>query len=184
MSLPASLRRQIESWVRPLYIELDGVDAFDTVERRGGVVRDLLESSEVDNEYLELLLLFHGTVKSLGSTDPRSRWWLFLRGLGLADERILRLSQGLSRWRESPQGPEEEALHDAELLEEVGIVATAQRIWRAGRKRFVLARALATLDAGPVVERFRTAEGRRLAGERRAEAEVWIETLRSAAARG
>ncbi len=173
------VRAQIESWVRPLYAELDGVDTFPVVERRAARVARLLDGEAVDEVYLELLLLFHGTVKGLGSTDPRGRWWLFLRGLGIADVRIHHLSQGLARWEESPAGPEEEALHDAVLLEEVGVLAAASRIWRAGRKRVALTRAVSTLDAGPVPERFRTAEGRRLARRRRAAAEAWISTLRA-----
>ncbi len=177
-------RAQIEGWVRPLYVELDGVDTFPVVERRAARVEQLLaaDGNSGDAEYLELLLLFHGTVKGLGSTDPRGRWWLFLRGLGIPDERIHRLARGLSRWEESPQGAEEEALHDAVLLEEVGILAAASRIWRAGRKRVAIARAVSTLDGGPVPERFRTSEGRRVAGERRAAAEAWISTLRTDAA--
>jgi hypothetical protein len=182
MSLAAGTRRQVERFVRPFYVELDGVDTFETVARRSELVSRLLDGRPVDAEYLDLLLLFHGTVKRLGSTAPGSRWWLFLRGLGLADELVGRLAIGLGRWRDAPAGPEEEVLHDAELLEEVGVVACARRIWRAGRKRVDLARALSTLEAGPPAARFRTELGRRLATERAADAAEWIEILRRAAA--
>ena len=101
----------------------------------------------------------------------------FLRGLGLTDDRLLRLARSLGRWRETPNGPEEEALHDAELLEQVGVVAAAGQIWRAGRKRTPLARAIPTLSAGPAPERFRTEEGRRMAEAARREAEGWLEVL-------
>ena len=180
MSLAPSTRREIESYVRPLYVELDGIDTFGNVERREAVVGGLLGEREADREYLELLLLFHGSVKSLGSTDPRGRWWLLLRGLGIPEQMIRRLSIGLGRWREDPRGPEEEALHDAELLEQVGVVACAQQLWRAGRKRVALPRAVSTLNAGPAPERFKTSEGRRLAAAGRGATQAWIDVLRQA----
>ena len=88
MSLDEERRRQIETWVRPLYVELDGVDTFDVVARRSSLVGSLLDESlldggSIDEVYLELLLLYHGTAHRIGSTDPGGRWWLFLQGLGL-----------------------------------------------------------------------------------------------------
>ena len=177
MSLSPSQRQQIESWVRPLYVELDGVDTFGLVARRQQLATRLIDGAAADGDYLELLALFHGPGRRLGSTDRRGRWWLFLHGLGLSDDLLHRLSAGLGRWQVTPQGIEEEALHDAVLMEDVGILACAQRIWQAGRKRVPLDRVLATLDAGAVAERFKTAAGSRLAAARREAANVWIEGL-------
>ena len=182
MSLDAARRAQIETYVRPLYVELDGVDSFHRVDRRRRLARGLVVDDTIDEPYLELLLLFHGTVKSLGSTEPGGRWWLFLRNLGVEEALLRRVAAGLGRWRETPSGPEEEALHDAELLESVGVAACARRLWTAGRKRVDFARALATLDAGPAPERFRTPEGRRRAARGRESAEEWLTALRRAAA--
>lgn len=179
MSLEGPHRLKIESWVRPLYVELDGVDTFDRVVRRHALAMDLLDGDEAaDEELLELLLLFHGPGRRLGSTEPRGRWWLFLRGLGFAEPRLRQLSAGLARWQVAPQTVEEEVLHDAVLIEEVGIAACAQRLWQAGRKRVPLTRALAVLDPGPVAERFKTVAGRRLASARHEAAEAWIGELR------
>lgn len=182
MSLDPARRAQIESYVRPLYVELDGVDTFESVSRRGDLTRSLVGESKIDHDYLELLLLFHGTVKRLGSTDPGGRWWLFLRHLGLSESMLHGVSRGLTRWRDDPRGPEEEALHDAELLEEVGVAACARRVWWAGRKRLAFSRALSTLDPGPDPERFKTVEGRRRAVERREAALAWLDGLREAVA--
>lgn len=181
MTLDGSRRERIETYVRPLYVELDGLDTFSSVDRRRQLSRRLLGEAAIDEEYLELLLLFHGTAKSLGSTGPGGRWWLYLRSLGVADAMLQRVSHGLGRWRESPRGLEEEALHDAELLESVGVVASARRLWWAGRKRVDFFRVLSTLDAGPVPERFRTLEGKRRAAQGRDAAKAWLESLRAAA---
>lgn len=180
-SFDAARREQIETWVRPLYVDLDGVDAFDAVGRRRALARRLLGQTAVDEEYLELLLLFHDTVKPLGSTAPGSRWWLFLRNLGIEETVLRRLAKGLEAWRESPRRPEEEALHDAELLERVGIAACARRLWLAGRKRVEFSRALASLDPGPVPALFRTDEARLRAEEGRRAVQEWLERLRQAA---
>ena len=187
MSLDEECRRQIESWLRPLYVELDGVDTFGVVGRRSHLVESLLEEGlldggSIDEQYLELLLLYHGTAQRIGSTDPGGRWWLFLKGLGLSDAKLRRLAVGLSRWREAPRGGEEEALHDAVLLEEVGVGACARRLWWAGRKRVAFERSLTALDAGPVPERFKTSRGRDLAASRSQAARAWLEELRDAVA--
>jgi hypothetical protein len=58
------------------------------------------------------------------------------------------------------------------------VTAAATRLLAAGRKRTPLPRALAQLDPGPPEERYRTAPGRRLGGERREAALRWIEELR------
>jgi len=187
MSLAEERRRQIESWVRPLYVELDGVDTFGVVTRRSSLVEslldaDLLAAGSIDEEYLELLLLYHGTAQRIGSTGPGGRWWLFLKGLGLSDAELRRLSVGLSRWRDAPRGSEEEALHDAVLLEDVGVGACARRLWWAGRKRIAFERSLSALDAGPVAERFKTTRGRHLAVVRSRAARAWLEELRDSVA--
>jgi len=52
MSLEAAGRAQIESYVRPLYVELDGVDTFECVARRGSLAGSLLAESKIDDDYL------------------------------------------------------------------------------------------------------------------------------------
>jgi hypothetical protein len=182
MALPADVRRRVEEMVRPLYAGLDGVSTFDRVEhlRRqlaamgGGAAAE----TGIDPDLLELLLLLHGAVDRLGSLAGGGRLDLFLRGLGLPEERVRRVRAGLGRLREAPQGIEEELLHDALLLATAGVTAAAERLLAAGRKRTPLARALAQLDPGPVAERYRTPGGRRLGAERREAARAWIEELR------
>jgi hypothetical protein len=183
MTLPVEIRLRVEEMVRPLYAGLDGVQTFDRVDR---LRRHLAAISEgglgapagVDGDVLELLLLLHGVVDRLGSLAGGGRLDLFLRGLGLPEERVRRVRAGLGRLREAPLETEERLLHDALLLESAGVTAAAERLLAAGRKRTPLARALAQLDPGPAEERYRTVRGRQLGAERRQAALRWIEELR------
>lgn len=173
------IRQQVEQFVRPLYAGLDGVQTFDRVARLRSSIGNLRDGVPVaDEDLLELLLLFHGAVDRLGSLAPGGRLDLFLRGLGLPEDRIRRLRAALTRFRDDPRSPEEGLLHDALLLESSGVAATAERLMAAGKKRTPLARAVAQLDPGPPPERYKTARGAVLGAVRRKEAEEWIEDLR------
>jgi hypothetical protein len=177
--LAADTRQRVEQFVRPLYAGLDGVQTFDRVERlrrHVGILREGVPG--VDEELLELLILFHGAVDRLGSLAPGGRLDLFLRGLDLPEDLIRRARTALGRFRDDPRGPEEGLLHDALLLESAGVAATAERLMAAGKKRVPLSRALAQLDPGPAAERYKTSRGAALGGERRREAQEWIEILR------
>lgn len=173
------VRQRVEQLVRPLYAGLDGVQTFDRVERLRRRLALLRESVlVVDEDLLELLTLFHGAVDRLGSLAPGGRLDLFLRGLDLPEDLVRRVRAALGRFREDPRGPEEGLLHDALLLESAGVAAAAERLMAAGRKRVPLSKALAQLDPGPPAERYKTSRGAALGGERRREAQEWIESLR------
>ncbi len=171
-------RQRIEQFVKPLYAGLDGVQTFDRVDRLRLRLAALQEGVEVDEDLLELVLLFHGAADRLGSLAAGGRLDLFLRGLDLPEDLTRRARAGLGRFREDPRGPEEELLHDALLLESAGILAVVERLMAAGKKRTALARALAQLDPGPPAERYRTPRGAALGAARRREAEEWIADLR------
>lgn len=170
-------RRRLEQYVKPLYAGLDGVQTFDRVERlRAHLVA--LRDGALDDDLLELLLLLHGVVDRLGSLAPGGRLDLFLKGLGLSEELVRAVRTGLARIAEEPRRPEEELLHDALLLESTGVMATVERLMAAGKKRTAVARALAQLDPGPAVERYKTARGAALGAAHRRDAELWIEDLK------
>jgi hypothetical protein len=186
--LAEDTRRRLEQYVKPLYAGLDGVQTFDRVDRLRDHVAALREEvtgqpPAVDGLLLDLLLLLHGVVDRLGSLAAGGRLDLFLRGLGLPEELTRAARIGLGRFHEDPRRPEEELLHDALLLESAGVVATVERLMAAGKKRVPLARALAQLDPGPAVERYKTPRGAVLGAARRKAAEEWIEDLRRRAAR-
>jgi len=171
-------RQRIEQFVKPLYAGLDGVQTFGRVERLRARLGPLNDGTPFDADLLDLLLLFHGVVDRLGSLAPGGRLDLFLRSLDLPDEIARRLRGGLGRLHEDPRGPEEELLHDALLLESAGVVAAAERLMAAGKKRTPIAKALLQLDPGPPAERYRTPRGAALGAARRREAEAWIAELR------
>lgn len=172
------VRRQVEQFVRPLYAGLDGVQTFGQVERLRARIAAIRGGIPVDEDLLDLLVLFQGAVDRLGSLAAGGRLDLFLKGLGLADDLARKVRTGLGRLREDPRSPEEELVHDALLLESSGVIAAAERLMAAGKKRTPVARALAQLDPGPAAERYRTPLARARGAERRREAERWIEELR------
>lgn len=176
--LDPSLRRQVEQFVRPLYAGLDGVQTFDRVDRLRARVDAIRGQTGVEEELLDLLLLLQGVTERLGSLAQGGRLDLFLKGLGLPENLVRRVRAGLGRLPDEPRGAEEELIHDALLLESSGVVAAAERLMAAGKKRTPVARALAQLDPGPAAERYRTPRGAELGALRRREAEEWIADLR------
>ena len=173
-----NVRRQVEQFVRPLYAGLDGVQTFDRVDRLRARIDAIRDESNVEEELLDLLLLLQGVTDRLGSLAPGGRLDLFLKGLGLQEGLARRVRTGLGRLPDEPRGAEEDLIHDALLLESAGVVAAAGRLMAAGRKRTPVGRALAQLDPGPSVERYRTPRGAALGASRRREAEEWIADLR------
>lgn len=176
--LDPGLRRQVEQFVRPLYAGLDGVQTFDRVDRLRARIEAIRGDAVLDDELLDLLLLLQGVTDRLGSLAPGGRLDLFLKGLGLAEGLVRRVRTGLGRLPDEPRGMEEDLIHDALLLESSGVVAAAERLMAAGKKRTPVGKALAQLDPGPAVERYRTPQGAVVGAGRRREAEVWIADLR------
>lgn len=177
MSLVAGWRTRIEESVRPLYTGLDGVDTFGRVAAVETRLRELAAGVDHDPELLELLVLYHGVVRRLGSLAAGGRWQLFLGGLGAPPELVARLRRGLERFLQAPANVEEALLHDAVLLESCGVRAALGRLLDAGRRRSTLDRALAQLDAGPAPESFHTARGRATAAVLRRATARWIAHL-------
>ncbi len=176
--LDPHLRRQVEQLVRPLYAGLDGVQTFDRVDRLRARIESIRGDAVVEEDLLDLLLLLQGVTDRLGSLAPGGRLDLFLKGLGLAEGLVRRVRAGLGRLPDEPKGAEEELIHDALLLEASGVVAAAERLMAAGKKRTPVGKALAQLDPGPAAERYRTPRGAELGAVRRREAEGWIADLR------
>jgi hypothetical protein len=178
LSLAPEIRRAVERYVRPLYAGLDGEQTFHRVERVRTRVERIRGDEDLDPQVLELLVICHGAIARLGSMGRGGRLALFFGSLELDPQVSLRVRAGLDRLERSPRAPEELVVHDAMLLEEVGIAAVTRRLLYFGRRRIPLERALERLDPGPPPERFRTTGGRDLACRRRERAAAWIEQLR------
>src|SRR5687767_11314082 len=104
--MDASLRNRLESFVKPLYQDLDGISRFDEVERIGAIARHLFEAGNAQEELeLELLILFHRLGGWLGRLGNASRVVLASGG-ALPDEAIHRLIASLDRLERPESGPE------------------------------------------------------------------------------
>ena len=84
MSLDRDLRQRLESFLRPLYQDLDGASRFDEVVRIAAIARRLYDP---DDRAFELLLLFRGLGRWLDKVGNLSRTVLSVGGLTEAELR-------------------------------------------------------------------------------------------------
>src|SRR5262249_22071457 len=134
---------RIESFLRPLYQDLDGVSRFDDVERVARIARRLYTG---DDRAFELLLLFHGLGRWLDKIGNLSRTSL---AIGLTEEELRQTSASIQRL-EAPQTDAERAVAAAILIDNAGMRGLAERLSRARREGLsvsdVVRRALADVD--------------------------------------
>ncbi len=161
-----SRRRQILDYVKPLCAGLDGVTNFGDVERVLLACGEIaLPGDGIDADRMFLLAVFSGQTKWVGTLGQGSRTELFLRSAGVAREEVRRLFQSLARFRADPRTPEEEIVHDAVRLEEVGAYGVSRIVVESARERRDFAEVASAIEEG-AVEDFRTPRGRELARER------------------
>lgn len=128
-----SLRTRLESFVKPLYQDLDGVSRLDEVERIGAIARHLFEAGSSEESLdLELLILFHRLGGWLGRLGNASRVSLASGGM-LKEESIHRLISSLERL-ERPESRPERAVASAIAIEEGGIRGAIHRLANARRE--------------------------------------------------
>src|SRR5689334_10976126 len=80
------LRGRLESFLRPLYQDLDGVSRFEEIERIATIARQIYPTTDRD---FELLLLFHGLGKWLDKVGNLTRTVLSV-GAGLEEQELRR----------------------------------------------------------------------------------------------
>lgn len=122
------LRGRLESFLRPLYQDLDGVSRVEEVERIAAIARRI--HPEGDDEF-ELLLLFHGLGKWLGKVGNLTRTVLAVSGV---DEPQLRRTAASIRRLSSPESDAERAVAAAVLIDQSGVRGLAQRFALARRE--------------------------------------------------
>jgi hypothetical protein len=125
----SDLRQRLETFVRPLYQELDGVSRFEEVERIAGVARSLHRPP--DPRAFELLLLFQGLGKWLPRVGNISRVVLAIPSIREAE---LQQTAASLRRLESPESDDERALAAAMLIDRAGVHGLAQRFAHARRE--------------------------------------------------
>jgi hypothetical protein len=139
----------LESFLRPLYQDLDGVSRFDDVERVAAIARRLYVP--VDDRSFELLLFFHGLGRWLEKVGNLSRAVLTT---GLSESE-LRATAASIRRLEDPSTDAERAVAAALLIDSAGVRGLAERLSRSRREgssvQDVVRNALAETIAPPWV---------------------------------
>jgi hypothetical protein len=160
-------RRQIEDYVRPLAVGLDGVTNYGDIQRMVTASARIAEGLEAcDRDLLFLLAVFSGQEKWVSRMGHRSRTEIFLASLGVPPKTIQRLFRGLARFETEPASPEEEAVHDAVKLDAMGAYGIARGLADAYRERMDMMEMADAIEAAAAVS-LKTERGRALAAARR-----------------
>ncbi|MEA2328800.1 MAG: hypothetical protein QOE68_3759 [Thermoanaerobaculia bacterium] len=118
----------LQSFLRPLYQDLDGASRFDDVERVAAIARRLY--SPVDDRSFELLLLFHGLGRWLEKVGNLSRAVLTT---GLSEMELHATAASIRRL-EDPSTDAERAVAAALLIDSAGVRGFAERLSRSRRE--------------------------------------------------
>ena len=123
------LLRRLETFVKPLYQDLDGISRFDEIERIRRIARTLYTPA-APREF-ELLLLLHGLGKWLDKIGNASRTALAVPGLTEVEIRSVAAS---ARRLDDPQSAAERAVAAAILIDRAGVRGLALRFAAARRE--------------------------------------------------
>jgi len=159
-------RDSIADYVKPLAVGLDGVTYYGDVERVVAASEQIAAGREdVDPDILYLLAVFSGQEKWVSRFGHKSRTEIFLGSLGIAPRTIAALWRSLARFEREPRTPEEEVVHDAVRLEELGAYGIARQLLEGYRERLdflEIAESIEESGRAPLL----TEAGRALAGPR------------------
>ena len=122
----------LETFLKPLYQDLDGFSRFDDVERIARIARKLHTPVNADDaRAFELLLLFHRLGKWLEKVGNLSRTLLAVPGLS---EQELRQNAASIRRLENPVTDAERAVAAAVLIDGAGVRGLIEHFGRARRE--------------------------------------------------
>jgi hypothetical protein len=129
-------RGRIADYVKPLAVGLDGMTYYGDVERVVAASEKVAAGREdVDPDFLYLLAVFSGQEKWVSRFGHKSRTEIFLGSLGIAPRTIAALWRSLARFEREPRTAEEEIVHDALRLEELGAYGIARQLLEGYRER-------------------------------------------------
>lgn len=118
----------LQSFLRPLYQDLDGASRFDDVERVAAIARRLYKP--VDERSFELLLLFHGLGRWLEKVGNLSRAVLTT---GIPEGELRAIAASIRRL-DDPSTDAERAVAAALLIDSAGARGFAERLSRSRRE--------------------------------------------------
>jgi hypothetical protein len=131
LSFDRDLRQRLESFLRPLYQDLDGVSRFEDVERIAAIARLLYAPVPEDERAFELLLLFHRLGRWLEKVGNLSRAVLAVGGL--TETELRRTAASIARLR-APVSDAERSVTAAVLIDSAGIRGLTEHFTRARRE--------------------------------------------------
>ncbi|MGZ5476261.1 MAG: hypothetical protein ACXW29_08015 [Thermoanaerobaculia bacterium] len=126
--MDTNLRTRLESFLKPLYQDLDGVSRLDDVQRVERIARAIYDS---DDRHYALLLLFHGLGTWLDKVGNVSRTVL---AVGELEEAELRRTAASIRRLPIPVTEAERAIAAALLVDASGVRGLAHRFAAARRE--------------------------------------------------
>ncbi len=160
-------RRRIIEYVKPLAVGLDGTTYSGDIDRILAASERIAEEVPgIDRDLLFLLAVFSGQDRWVQRMGHGSRTEIFLSSLGFPNAAVAALFRGLPRIRSSPATREEEIVHDALALEEMGAYGIVRHLLEGYRERRELPEMAEAIEqaAGRVL---RTSAGETLAESRR-----------------
>lgn len=123
------MRQKLESFLKPLYQDLDGVNRLDEIERIAKIARRLHRAH--DDRAFELLLLFHGLGRWLEKVGNVSRTALTVPEVS---EQELRQTAASIRRLEHPITDAERAVAAALRIDQAGVRGLTELFTRARRE--------------------------------------------------
>jgi hypothetical protein len=171
-------RARIADYVKPLAVGLDGITYYGDVQRVVAASERIAgQREDLDRDLLYLLAVFSGQERWVSRFGHKSRTEIFLSSTGVPPRTVVSLWRGLGRLEVGPRTPEEEVVHDALRLEELGAYGIARRLLEGYRERMEFPEIADSIDeaaAAPLA----TAEGRALAAPRVAAMKEFSRRLR------
>lgn len=161
---------ELQRFLRPLYLDLDGVSRLDDAER---IARIAYQLHPQRTRALELLLAFHLLGKWLDKVGNASRTAL---NTGISESDLRKTAASIRRL-DAPLTDEERAVASAVLIDAAGPRGLAEKFARVRREGHTIADAAREALADTHVPEWMSAEAQELLQQRRAERDTFARAI-------